>query len=298
MVCMRRVRAPPLALAWAPDASLLAVGCEDGRTLLLEPESLTELPAQIGTPHAGEVASLAFSPDSSLLAVGYADGLIEIHAAFVEGAPEPLRLLGAHAAAVRSLDWSADSQLLQSSCTAMLLAWWDVHNGGERVRAHRPRRAALAPGPAATSAWRRTAHARAPCARARALSQVLDAVQVADVEWATWSSPIGWPVAGILSQLSDGTDVHAVSRSRSGRLLVSADEFGKVNLFSHPTSVEGSACRVGIAHAGHVGGVAWACDDARVYTIGAADTCVMQWRVAHAGRAEHADEGGYDSRRG
>lgn len=137
MLCMRRVRAPPLALAWAPDGSLLAVGCQDGSTLLLEPESLTELPTRVSAPHAGEVCALAFSPDSSLLALGYADGLVEVRAAYAEHAPEPLRLLGAHAAAVRSLDWSADSQLLQSSCAAMLLAWWDVHGGGERVRAPR-----------------------------------------------------------------------------------------------------------------------------------------------------------------
>lgn len=105
-------------------------------------------------------------------------------------------------------------------------------------------------------------------------------------------------MAGILPQLSDGTDIHAVARSHSGHLLVSADEFGKVNLFSHPTSIDGSACRVGIAHAGHVGGVAWASDDARVFTVGSADNTVMQWRVSRAGRTELGEGGAYDSMRG
>lgn len=41
----------------------------------------------------------------------------------------------------------------------------------------------------------------------------------------------GWPVIGIWSGTMDGTDVNAVHRSHSGRLLATADDFGKVNVY-------------------------------------------------------------------
>jgi WD40 repeat protein len=108
---------------------------------------------------------------------------------------------------------------------------------------------------------------------------VLDARRMADVEWATWTAQIGWPVAGIQPHLSDGTDIRKVARSHAQELLATVDEFGKLNIFSHPAAVDGSACHVGVAHAGHVSGVAWSSDDSRVLTIGGADMTVMQWKV-------------------
>lgn len=39
---------------------------------------------------------------------------------------------------------------------------------------------------------------------------------------------------GIWSEGADGTDINAVARSHDGKLLASADDFGKVHLFSYP----------------------------------------------------------------
>jgi hypothetical protein len=46
----------------------------------------------------------------------------------------------------------------------------------------------------------------------------------------------GWPVIGIWSGTMDGTDVNAVHRSPSGRLLATSDDFGKVNVFRYRSS--------------------------------------------------------------
>lgn len=41
-------------------------------------------------------------------------------------------------------------------------------------------------------------------------------------------------LAGIWPEGADGTDINAVCRSHDGKLLASADDFGKVHLFSYP----------------------------------------------------------------
>ena len=58
---------------------------------------------------------------------------------------------------------------------------------------------------------------------------------------------------GIWSEGADGTDINAVARSHDGKLLASADDFGKVHLFSYPccqprVSPPGGAGRVGMSN--------------------------------------------------
>lgn len=43
-------------------------------------------------------------------------------------------------------------------------------------------------------------------------------------------------LTGIWPDGADGTDINAVCRSHDGSLLASADDFGKVHLFSYPCS--------------------------------------------------------------
>ena len=59
--------------------------------------------------------------------------------------------------------------------------------------------------------------------------RVLDVSELRDVQWASWSCPLGLPVVGVYPKMSDGSDIHSAHRSPDGRLLVTADEFRKVN---------------------------------------------------------------------
>ena len=52
--------------------------------------------------------------------------------------------------------------------------------------------------------------------------------------------------------MSDGSDVLSAHRSPDGRLVVTSDEFRKVNLFRHPAGPNAAACRSTAAHAAHV----------------------------------------------
>ena len=59
-----------------------------------------------------------------------------------------------------------------------------------------------------------------------------------DEQWATWSCTLGFPVMGIFPPAADGSDINAVARSPDGTLSATTDDFGQVNLFKCPFSVE------------------------------------------------------------
>jgi WD40 repeat protein len=97
----------------------------------------------------------------------------------------------------------------------------------------------------------------------------------------------------------DGTDVNAVHRSPSGRLLASSDDFGSVNVFRYPAIREGGSEHSSYSgHSSHVTCVRWAslcptggasATDDFLISTGGEDKCVFQWR----NQDSEADATGY-----
>jgi WD40 repeat protein len=83
---------------------------------------------------------------------------------------------------------------------------------------------------------------------------------------------------GIWPDDSDGTDINAVGRSRSGAVLVTADDFGCVKLFKYPVAIPEQQFKKYRAHSSHVTNVAFSQDDSRLISVGGADATVMQWK--------------------
>lgn len=110
--------------------------------------------------------------------------------------------------------------------------------------------------------------------------RVLHLPEIKDVSWQSWTSPLGLPVQGIYPKMSDGTDIHGAHRSPDGRLLVTCDEFRKVNLFRYPCGPDSAACRSSAAHGAHVAAVRFTADGKHVVSIGGPDLAVMVWKVA------------------
>lgn len=100
-----------------------------------------------------------------------------------------------------------------------------------------------------------------------------------NVEWATATCVLGFGVFGIWSEGADGTDINAVARSHDGKLLASADDFGKVHLFSYPCCQPRALSHKYGGHSSHVTNVAFLWDDSMALTTGGKDTSVLQWRV-------------------
>ncbi|CAG2253432.1 unnamed protein product [Mytilus edulis] len=103
-----------------------------------------------------------------------------------------------------------------------------------------------------------------------------------DVEWASQNCTLSFATAGIWPRGADGTDINNCAKAHKKPLLVSADDFGKVNLFKYPCSQPKTKCQSFKAHSSHVTNVAFLFDDSRVLSTGGNDMSVMQWQIVAA----------------
>lgn len=55
-----------------------------------------------------------------------------------------------------------------------------------------------------------------------------------DVEWASNTCTLTFTTIGIWPENADGTDINYCDRSNDNKLMVTADDFGKVKLYSYP----------------------------------------------------------------
>ncbi|KAL7980702.1 hypothetical protein Chor_001856 [Crotalus horridus] len=102
---------------------------------------------------------------------------------------------------------------------------------------------------------------------------------VRNLEWATATCVLGFGVFGIWPEGADGTDINAVCRSHEGKLLASADDFGKVHLFSYPCCQPRGPSHTYSGHSSHVTNIAFLHDDSLLLSTGGVDTSVLQWRL-------------------
>jgi len=107
-----------------------------------------------------------------------------------------------------------------------------------------------------------------------------------DTEWDTWTCVLGFPVMGIWKEGSDGTDVNSVDRSKSGRCLATADDYGCVNLYAWPCVVERAPTKAYFGHSSHVMNVRFNADDSRLVSVGGKDRAVFQWRTRFVAAGE------------
>jgi hypothetical protein len=98
-----------------------------------------------------------------------------------------------------------------------------------------------------------------------------------NVDWATWTSVVGWPVQGILPKYSMGTDVLSCDRSHTRTIVATGDSYGKLKLFQYPAH-KGAAGRTFGGHSSKVTQTRFTFDDMYVITVGA-DMTFCQWRL-------------------
>ncbi|XP_027943814.1 LOW QUALITY PROTEIN: echinoderm microtubule-associated protein-like 2 [Eumetopias jubatus] len=187
-----------------------------------------------------QISVVSFSPDGAYLTVGSHDNLVYVYT--VDQGGRKVSRLGkcsGHSSFITHLDWAQDSSCFVTNSGDYEILYWDP----------------------------------ATC------KQITSADVVRNVEWATATCVLGFGVFGIWSEGADGTDINAVARSHDGKLLASADDFGKVHLFSYPCCQPRALSHKYGGHSSHVTNVAFLWDDSVALTTGGKDTSVLQWRV-------------------
>uniref|UniRef100_A0A1D5R806 EMAP like 2 n=1 Tax=Macaca mulatta TaxID=9544 RepID=A0A1D5R806_MACMU len=187
-----------------------------------------------------QISVVKLSPDGAYLAVGSHDNLVYVYT--VDQGGRKVSRLGkcsGHSSFITHLDWAQDSSCFVTNSGDYEILYWDP----------------------------------ATC------KQITSADAVRNVEWATATCVLGFGVFGIWSKGADGTDNHTVACSHDGKLLASADDFGKVHLFSYPCCQPRALSHKYGGHSSHVTNVAFLWDDSMALTTGGKDTSVLQWRV-------------------
>lgn len=139
------------------------------------------------------------------------------------------------------LDWSKDGRVIQSTCGAYEILYWDVKSGAQ-------------------------------------MRSTYDSVEV-NTDWHSWTCTLGFPVMGIWPLYTDGTDVNSAELAKDGKTLVTGDDFGKVKLFSYPCVVREAPSREYGGHSSHVMNTRFTGDGKWLISVGGHDSSVFQWRV-------------------
>ncbi|XP_064220370.1 echinoderm microtubule-associated protein-like 2 [Aotus nancymaae] len=184
-----------------------------------------------------QISVVSFSPDGAYLVVGSHDNLVYVYT--VEQGGRKISHLGkcsGHSSFITHLDWAQDSSCFVTNSGDYEILYWDP----------------------------------ATC------KQITSVDAVRNVEWATATCVLGFGVFGIWCEGADGTDINAVAHSHDGKLLASADDFGKVHLFSYPCCQPRALSHKYGGNSSHVTDVAFLWDDSMALTTGGKDTSVLQ----------------------
>ncbi|XP_077868401.1 77 kDa echinoderm microtubule-associated protein-like [Saccoglossus kowalevskii] len=198
--------------------------------------------------------SAAFHPSGTVITIGTLTGrwvaidaasrdLVTVHYAVSENGYKYNKVgrCTGHSSFITHLDWSTDSQYIQSNSGDYEILFWN------------------------SSTCR----------------QVTSPSSMRDVDWATFYCTLGFPVCGIWQEGADGTDVNTVCRSQERNVCATGDDFGKVNLFKYPCSQPKSHCHSYSGHSSHVTCVRFLKDDSRLLSTGGKDMSIMQWKLCN-----------------
>ena len=187
-----------------------------------------------------DIDELKYAPNAKYLAVGSHDNYVDL--LDVANDYAMLCRLAGHSSYIKHIDWSADSRVIQSVCGGYEVLYWNVATGRQFRSTH-------------------------------------DSVE-SDTIWADWTSSLGFPVMGIYPPDADGTDVNAVHRTRDGRLIAVADDFGAISLFCAPVTCRHAARRQYWGHSSHVTCARFVHGDTYLITCGGGDAAVFVWAIA------------------
>uniref|UniRef100_A0A383VWQ6 EML-like second beta-propeller domain-containing protein n=1 Tax=Tetradesmus obliquus TaxID=3088 RepID=A0A383VWQ6_TETOB len=103
----------------------IAVGGAQGHIRVVTETELR--PVWEGRDSTQGISELDYSPDGKLLAAATFDAWVDVYN--VEKGYQRIARCSGHSATVRTIDWSVDSSVLQSNCTAREILYWNPRTG-------------------------------------------------------------------------------------------------------------------------------------------------------------------------
>lgn len=142
-----------------------------------------------------------------------------------------------HSGGVKHVDFSVDDQWIQSTCNQHELLYWNAYTGEQHKAAG----------------------------------------SLKDVEWATWTCPLGWYVQGIWPKYNDYVDFTSVTRSEDSSLLATGDNYGRLQLWRFPVKEVGAARKTYYGHSESLSNLKFSPGDQYLVSI-SIDRCIFQWK--------------------
>ncbi|KAK9711895.1 Echinoderm microtubule-associated protein-like 5 [Basidiobolus ranarum] len=241
LICKAKLDVPLRSVAIHPKEQQLAVTATTDKLFILNLQGLSKIheiePRKGGTKDNWQHV-VKYSPNGEYLAVGAfsEDSGIDVYA--TKGWKH-LGTCQGHSSRVMRMDWSNDSQHLQSSSLDSELLFWNIPS----------------------------------CEQEKHPSKL------SDVEWNTVECPIGWPTLGVQESWMNGRDIYAVSRSPRMNILASGNTRSQIKLYAYPAYQENAPSKTYQGHSSFVTNVGFSCDGEYLISTGGMDGSVMQWKV-------------------
>ncbi|KAG7235431.1 hypothetical protein INR49_002661 [Caranx melampygus] len=228
------------------EYGLCADFCPNGSVVWMVLDLLTREVVSESTDGNEQLSVMRYSPDGSFLAVGSHDNFIYIYNVTESGRRYTrFGKCNGHSSFITHLDWSKDGKYIMSNSGDYEILYWDIASGCKLLR---------------------------------------NRFESKDREWASYTCVLGFHVMGVWLEGSDGTDINALCRSHSERMVAVADDFCKVHLFQYPAPSHKYD-----GHGSHVTNVCFTHSDSHLLSMGGKDTCILQWKVLGGGAADGRD---------
>lgn len=232
-----------LCADFCPVGSVVSIGLSTGRWVVLD--LLTREVVSEFVDGNEQHSVMRYSPDGSFLAVGSHDNFIYIYSVSENGRRySRFGKCNGHSSFITHLDWSQDGKYIMSNSGDYEILYWDIAGGCKLLR---------------------------------------NRYESKDREWASYTCVLGFHVMGVWLEGSDGTDINALCRSHSEKVVAVADDFCKVHLFQYPCPKPKAPSRKYEGHGSHVTNVCFTYSDSHLVSMGGKDTCILQWKVQRVG---------------
>ncbi|XP_072377492.1 echinoderm microtubule-associated protein-like CG42247 isoform X2 [Diabrotica undecimpunctata] len=228
-----------ISLCFHPFGVALAVGSTEGHLLIINSESgiVVNTIRVCGSP----LNCVGYNPTGDLIAIASQNGSIYLFRVSRDGYSykKSNKIRGAQP--LMQLDWSSDSNFLQTVTADYDLSFWDV----------------------------------------KTLSPEKSPIAVKDVKWFTHNSTVGFLTAGIWNNrfYPMTSIISTASRSAAHDLLITGDTDGYLRLFRYPCVSPKGEYNEEKVYSGTVACARFLFNDRNVVTVGGTDASLMLWQL-------------------